>query len=102
MEEDYTHRSLADQLERVLGSKARIRILAFFATHSNAEFTKYRLASATRLEKQTVKLHLKVLEEEGIIRKVNDTVPTYRLNDDTRAKLIIEFFKRVSETLRLV
>ena len=94
IERDFEHRRAAEALLGILGSRARIRILAFLSFHADEAFSKYRIAQATRLEKANLSVHLGILLENGVLKKLDLDAACYQLNQkDERAKIIMGLFR---------
>jgi len=81
-------------LERVLGSPGRVRLLIEMARNP-ASMSMYRLRAATGLRREDIKKHLKILMESGLVREFHvDNKRMYLLDlENPVVKALIELFK---------
>lgn len=84
------------EIERTLGSKARLRILRLFAKYPNHAFTQYRICQITGLKRQVASKHMRKLLEMGLIIPRGSTVVRYYFNtNNDQADVLREFFSKM-------
>ena len=92
-------KELDAELEEVLGSRGRLRILKFLIKNPTGEtaLTVYRLTSLTGLKRGNVEKHLETLMRYGWVEKIPIYEGIkYRLNrEKPELKHLIKFFKDV-------
>ena len=81
-------------LERVLGSPGRVRLLIEMARNP-VSMSMYRLRAATGLRREDIKKHLKILMESGLVRELHvDNKRMYLLDlENPVVKTLIELFR---------
>jgi len=81
-------------LERVLGSPGRVRLLIEMARNP-VSMSIYRLRAATGLRREDIKKHLKILMEGGLVRELHvDNKRMYMLDlENPVVKALIELFR---------
>ena len=81
-------------LERVLGSPGRVRILIQMARNP-VSMSIYRLRAATGLRREDIKKHLRILMESGLVRELHvDNKRMYVLDlENPVVEKLIELFK---------
>ncbi len=86
----------ASEMEKLLGSKARIRILRLFAKYPNHAFTQYRVCQVTGLKRQVASKHMRELLERNLIASKGGEIARYYFNiNNDQANVLREFFLRI-------
>jgi len=86
----------ASEMEKLLGSKARLRILRLFAKYPNHAFTQYRICQVTGLKRQVTSKHMReLLERDLIIQKGSSIVRYYFNTSNDQADALREFFSKM-------
>jgi len=86
----------ASEMESLLGSKARLRILRLFAKYPNHAFTKYRICQITGLKRQAASKHMRELLERNLIMSKGGEIVRYYFNiNNDRADVLREFFSKM-------
>ena len=82
------------ELERVLGSPGRVRLLIEMARNP-VSMSIYRLRAATGLRREDIKKHLKILMESGLVRELHvDNKKMYMLDlENPVVMALIELFR---------
>lgn len=82
-------------IERGLGSRGRLRILRALA-QSEEPLSTYKLSSMTGLSRKNLAKNLRILLEEGWIKRDSlNRVDLYFLNDENSlVKHLLEFFRK--------
>ena len=82
------------ELERVLGSPGRVRLLIEMARNP-VSMSIYRLRAATGLRREDIKKHLKILMEGGLVGELHvDNRRMYMLDlENPVVKALIELFR---------
>ena len=89
----------ASEMEKLLGSKARLRILRLFAKYPNHAFTQYRICQVTGLKRQVASKHMReLLERDLIIQKGSPIVRYYFNTSNDQADALRELFLKMSLT----
>jgi len=89
--------SHALEMEKLLGSKARLRILRLFAKHPDYAFTQYRICQVTGLKRQIASKHVRKLLELGLIISKGGAIVRYYFNiNNDQADALREFFSKIS------
>jgi len=89
-------KQINDPLSLALGETATIKILSFFLSSTNCQYTKKEIAKAVNISNQTIYKAIIPLEEFNIInksRKVGNTF-LYSLNTDSKSVKTIKLFNR--------
>lgn len=77
------------EMEELLGSKARFRILRLFAKYPNYAFTQYKICRVTGLKRQAVSKHVRKLLERRLITSRGDSILRYYFNITNRQANVI-------------
>jgi len=86
----------AFEMEELLGSKARLRILRLLAKYPNYAFTKYKICQVTGLKRQNASKHLRRLLEQNLIASREGIVVRYCFNTHYyRANTLREFLSEM-------
>ena len=86
----------ASEMEKLLGSKARLRILRLFTKYPNHAFTQYRICQVTGLRRQVTSKHMReLLERDLIIQKGSPIVRYYFNTNNDQADALREFFSKM-------
>jgi len=72
-----------EEVEGALGSVGRVRILRELARSPERSFSKYSLAKATGLKRETPNRNLKRLTEAGWVKEVSGASARYQINTET-------------------
>jgi len=85
-----------ERIFKVLGSYARLKILATLATHLDEEFTLYKIAQLSRLKKESVRHNLPLLVAAGLVNtRTYGAIRLYVLDKNNPvAKQWIEFVQK--------
>ena len=87
------------EIEELLGSKARLRILRLFAKYPNHTFTQYKICQATGLKRQAASKHLEKLLEEHLVASRRGAITTYYFNiNNDQANALRECFVKMFRT----
>lgn len=84
------------ELSKVLKSTTRIRILLYLSEKKSSHVRE--IARYLDLTPQTVGEHLKILHSEGLISfEEKGPLKIYRLNENERTNLLLQFIKEICE-----
>lgn len=87
-----------EDIEKAFASRGRLRILKALYKHPRSGLTRYRLARETRLNREKMINHFKVLTEIGWVSEGSTTPKTYRLNlENLIMKSLIPFLEAIKE-----
>lgn len=86
----------ASEMEKLLGSKARLRILRLLAKYPSHAFTQYRICQVTGLKRQIASKHMRKLLEQDLIIQRGGTMVRYYFNTNSdQADALQEFFSKI-------
>lgn len=90
-----------ESLERIFGSKARLKLLRLFLFNQEAALTSAEISSRTKLSKEAVRRELIDLLASGLVRRRGTQIPVrYQTNRDFEHLGALDMFIRGTTSVR--